>query len=154
MMISALLALGAVSIPLIVVPYRRARGLPTYQWDGTAANPVRLRAICGGGCERRQRRQRGAGARALERWKREGRLVLRCASYRHSRPAPPTPSPAQYLHDFAEEQERHTFDDPRLLAAWSKRAAYRCVLRPPSPLACTARLFVAFHPPPPLPPTP
>ena len=151
MMISALLAVGAVSIPLIVVPYRRARGLPTYQWDGTAANPVRLCAICGGGC---QRRQRGAGARgALEREKREGRLVLRCASYRHSRPRTPTPSPAQYLHDFAEEQERHTFDDPRLLAAWSKRAAYRCVLRPPSPPACTALLLVAFHPPP-LPPPP
>lgn len=41
MMISALLATAAVAIPVVVVPYRRARGLPTYQWDGTAENPVR-----------------------------------------------------------------------------------------------------------------
>ena len=33
MMLSALLAAGAVFIPLTVVPMRRAMRLPTYQWD-------------------------------------------------------------------------------------------------------------------------
>ena len=41
MMISAGLAAAAVAVPLLVVPARRAAGLPTYQWDGTSENPVR-----------------------------------------------------------------------------------------------------------------
>ena len=38
MMISALLAVGAVSIPFIVVPIRRSLGKPTYQWDSDVDN--------------------------------------------------------------------------------------------------------------------
>ena len=47
MVIAGVLAFGGLVLPYIVVPMRRAAGLPTYQWDSnTATNPVRSPFCC------------------------------------------------------------------------------------------------------------
>lgn len=41
MVIAAVLGIGSIAIPYVVVPIRRHLGLPTYQWDNDpATHPV------------------------------------------------------------------------------------------------------------------
>lgn len=46
MVFAAVLGIGSVAIPYVVVPIRRSLGLPTYQWDASpASHPVRTEGV-------------------------------------------------------------------------------------------------------------
>jgi hypothetical protein len=77
MVLSAALALGAVALPFVIVPARRAANLPTYQWDADpATHPVRCAPDAAGAGRRRGRRPARDGTPPPSTERRRSRLSL------------------------------------------------------------------------------
>jgi hypothetical protein len=155
MVIAGVLAFGGLVLPYIVVPMRRAAGLPTYQWDSnTATNPVRspfcycyccccccCSAPTGSSWRSPCRLPAGAAGPPTFRAPRLSPLPLSHPSW-----APPrTRAAAQFISEWSEHGRKHSFDDAALLAKWS-RADAQAVYRYHDPIAPSTAAFpcVAF----------
>ena len=118
MAISGIAALIFMAMPYAIVPIRRSMGLPTHQWDTDPATSHVRFFVC----------------------------FSPFFSSQLSKAPPPaipfTTSPLTHfppqMHMWSADRDLpHTFDDPKLLAAWSQKRPYRYV----TPLEPQARDF-------------